>query len=121
MNLKAFFLSFLVSFACSDLAHALAVDEWNYKEVTGDLKPNPGCIDKEKAIEKVKKKPDSYTGYSRFKKYSRLLCEEQGYGWTSDSIVDEGEVVCEECGGDFGGKYRCYMKDVVVKCKQVAR
>lgn len=121
MNFKILLLSFFISITFSGLTHALAVDEWTYKEVRGDLKPNPGCIDKEKAIKKVKKRPDSYTGYSRFKKYSHLLCEQEGYGWTLDSVIDEGEVACEECGGDFEGKYRCYMKEVVVKCKQVAR
>ncbi len=119
MKLKFICLIALLSF--SGYSFAIAVDEWNYKEVTGDLKPGPGCLAKDKAIEKVKKRPDSYKGYSRFKKYTRLLCEEQGYGWTRASVIDEGEVVCEECGGDYTGKYRCYMKDVKLKCKQVVR
>ena len=105
----------------SGFVFAANVDEWNYKEVTGDLKPSPGCVSKEAAKKKVMRRPDSYKGYGRFKKYTRLLCAEEGYGWALDSIVDEGEVVCEECEGDFAGKYRCYMKDVKVKCKQVAR
>ncbi len=119
MKLKFVYLIALLSF--SGFAFALAVDEWNYKEVTGNLKPGPGCVAKEKAMAKVMRKPESYKGYSRYKKYTNLLCEEEGYGWTRDSIVNEGEVVCDECGGDYVGKYRCYMKDVTVKCKQVAR
>ncbi len=119
MNLKTVAVLVLLSF--SNFAFAIAVDEWVYKEVTGDLKPSPGCIDKEKAIEKVKKKPDSFKGYSRFNKYSSLLCEELGYGWGRDSVVNEGEVSCEECEGDYVGKYRCQMKNVTVKCKQVVR
>lgn len=119
MNSRIISLIALLSFPC--FALATNVDEWVYKEVTGSLKSSPGCVAKEKAIEKVKKKPDSYTGYSRFKKYSRILCEEEGYGWALDSVVDEGEVVCDECGGDYAGKYRCHVKDVVLRCKQVVR
>lgn len=119
MKLKNICLVALFSF--SNLSFATNVDEWNYKEVTGSLKASPGCIDKQKAIEKVKKKPDSYTGYSRFDKYSKILCEQEGYGWTLDTVVDEGEVVCDECEGDFTGKYRCYVKDVKLRCKQVVR
>ncbi len=111
----------IAMFSFSNFALALAVDEWTYKNVTGDMKPGPGCVDKEKAIAKVVKKPDSYKGYSRFKKYARLLCEEQGYGWGLESVINEGEVECTECGGDYAGKYRCQVKNVTVKCKQVAR
>lgn len=119
MNLKTVGVVALLSF--SNIAFATNVNEWVNKEVTGSLKPSPGCIAKEKAIEKVKKKPDSYKGYSRFRKYAKLLCEQEGYGWTLDRVIDEGEVVCEECGGDYGGKYRCHVKDVRLLCKQVVR
>jgi hypothetical protein len=119
MKVKIIILGLLMGF--SSLSFALAVDEWNYKEVTGDLKPSPGCKPKEVAIEKVKKKPDSYKGYSRFKKYSSLLCEEEGYGWGLAEVVDEGDIKCDECGGDYKGKYRCQAVNVTVKCKQVAR
>jgi len=119
MKLNFVYLVILLSF--SGFANALAIDEWTYKNVTGNLKQSPGCIAKESAMEKVMKKPDGYKGYSRFKKYSNLLCEELGYGWTADSTVNDGELVCEECGGVYAGKYRCFMKDVTVKCKQVAR
>ncbi|WP_198245201.1 hypothetical protein [methane-oxidizing endosymbiont of Gigantopelta aegis] len=119
MKMKLIVLSLLMSF--SGLSYALAVDEWNYKEVTGDLKPSPGCKDKEVAIKKVEKKPDSFKGYSRFKKYSNLLCENMGYGWTLDKVIDEGKIVCDECGGDYTGKYRCQAVNVTVNCKQVAR
>ncbi|WP_349432402.1 hypothetical protein Q9L42_006780 [Methylomarinum sp. Ch1-1] len=115
-------ISFLVALlSFSGFAFATNVDEWDYMEVTGNLKPSPGCKPKEEAMEKVMKKPDSYQGYSRFDKYSKLLCEEEGYGWTKDSIVDEGEVVCDECGGGYEGKYRCHMKEVKVRCKRVVR
>ena len=117
MNLKSVCLIALLSFS----SFAFAADDWIHKEVTGDLKPGPGCVAKEKAMKKVMRKPDSYKGYSRYAKYTRLLCEEEGYGWSRESIVNEGEVVCEECGGEYAGKYRCYMKDVTVGCKKIAQ
>ncbi len=119
MIIRAVSLGALLSF--SSLSFATNVDEWVYKEVVGSLKPSPGCVDKEKAVEKVKKKPDSFRGYSRFDKYSKLLCENEGYGWALENVIDEGEVVCEECEGDYVGKYRCYVKDVRLNCKQVVR
>ena len=119
MNLKTVSLIGLLSF--SGVVFAANVDEWVYKEVTGSLKPSPGCVAKESAVEKVKKKPEGSKGYSRFDKYSKLLCEEEGYGWALDKVIDEGEVVCDECEGDFVGKYRCYVKDVKLSCKQVVR
>lgn len=103
------------------LALATNVDEWVYKNVTGDLRPGAGCAEKEAAMEKVMPKPEGYKGYSRFEKHAKALCQAEGYGWTSDSVVDPGEVVCEECGGDYADRYRCQMINVTVKCKQVVR
>lgn len=101
----------------SSQSFATNVDEWVFENVTGDLKPTPGCKDRAKAEEQAA------SGY-RFKKYAKLLCNTKSYGWAIEEVVDKGEVVCEECeGGEYEGaeKYRCYMKDVVVKCKQVVR
>ncbi len=113
MKLKIFVLSFMLAFFASN-SFATNVDEWVYKDASGDLKSNPGCIAKEKAIEKVTK---DY----RFNKYSKMICQALGYGWSRAEVLDKGEVVCEECGGDYAGKYRCHVKDVKVKCKQVKR
>lgn len=103
-------------FSISTQSFATNVDEWTYKTITGDLKPTPGCKAKEKASKQAS------TGH-RFKKYTKLLCNNISYGWAYEEVIDRGEVVCEPCEGDYEGteKYRCNMKDVVVKCKQVAR
>ncbi len=119
MKLKTIVLTTL--FLVPSLSFATNADEWVYKDVTGNMRPGPGCTNKEKAMEKVMPKPEGYKGYSRFNKYAKLICGGEGYGWTDDSIVDPGEVVCEECGGEYADKYRCQMVNVVVKCKQVVR
>ena len=100
----------------SSHSFALAVDEWEYKTITGSLKPTAGCKDKEKASKQAS------TGY-RFEKYSTLLCTQMAYGWSKEAVEHEGELVCEACEGGFEGaeKYRCYMKDVVVKCRTVKK
>ncbi len=97
-------------------AHALSVGEWDYKTITGDLKPTPGCKDKEAAIKQAS------TGY-RFRKYTDLLCKKIAYGWNISEVLDPGEVVCEACEGEYEDqeKYRCYVKNVELKCRIVKR
>ncbi|MCK4841713.1 MAG: hypothetical protein KAT04_07490 [Methylococcales bacterium] len=115
MKFKTFFL-FALLLVFSNQSFALAVDEWEYKTITGDLKPTPGCKNKEAA----KKKASS--GH-RFKKYTRLLCTQVAYGWGIAEVENKGKLVCDACEGEYEGeeKYRCYMKDVVVKCKTVKK
>ncbi len=99
---------------------ALAVDEWEYKTVTGNLKPTAGCKDKKKAEKQAS------TGH-RFEKYTKLLCTQLSYGWSRDKVEHPGELTCEQCEeeyeGEFKGaeKYRCYMKAAVVKCRTVKK
>jgi len=116
MKLKIFCL-FALLFAFSNQSIAASVDEWVTKTITGDLKPTAGCKDKAKAEKQTI--PGSY----RFKKYTTLLCNEIAYGWGKDKVLDNGELVCDACEGDYEGmeKYRCYMKDVKIQCKIVKR
>lgn len=93
-------------------------DDWEYKTITGNLKSTPGCKTKEKASKQA-------TSPYRYKRYSDILCKNIGYGWSIANVVKEGEVACDVCEGVEGDggteKYRCYVKDIVVKCKIVAR
>ena len=116
MKLRLLFL-FTLLFAFSNLTFAASVDEWVTKTITGDLKPTAGCKDKAKAEKQTA--PGSY----RFKKYTTILCNDIAYGWGRDKVLDNGELVCDACEGDYEGKekYRCYMKDVKVQCKMVKR
>jgi len=116
MKIKLFFLLTLL-FVFSNQSFAASEDSWVTKNITGDLKATAGCKDKAKAEKKTV--PGSY----RFDKYTTLLCNEIGYGWGKSKVVDNGELVCEACEGDYEGKekYRCFMKDVVVECKIVKR
>ncbi len=115
MKFNVFFL-FALLFVFSNQSIAASVDEWVYKNVTDDLKPTAGCKDKAKAEKKAS------TGY-RFNKYTTEICNKIGYGWGKAEVIDKGELVCEACEGEYEGKekYRCYMKDVTVKCQIVKR
>jgi len=108
-----------VAFVFSSQCFALAVDEWEYKEVTGTLKATPGCKTKEKATKQASE------GY-RYGKYTKLLCTDIAYGWSKETVVDKGQLVCEACedwdeddAKDNG--YTCFMQDVVVKCRTVKK
>ncbi len=113
MNLKLIILITVLSFF-SGSALALNVDEWEYKDKQGDLKPTPGCKTKEKASAQALKP-------YRLNKYAQILCQEDGYGWNLSEIKDKGTIVCDECGGDYEGKYRCYLTNVKVQCRIVKR
>ncbi len=119
MKLKLFFL-FTLLFVFSNQSFAASEGQegdWVKKNVTGDLKPTAGC--KDKAVAEKQTEPGSY----RFKKYTTELCNSIAYGWGKSKVVDNGQLVCEACEGDYEGKekYRCYMKDVTVECKIVKR
>lgn len=115
MKFNTFFLTVLL--VCfSNSSFAANVDEWVYKDITGNLKVTPGCKNKAAAEKQAS------SGY-RFKKYTKLLCGSMGYGWGINKVTDRGELSCEECEGEYEDteKYRCQMINVVVNCKQVAR
>lgn len=106
-----FFLAVVAVFASQVVTQT--TNEWEYKTIVGDLKPTAGCKDKEVA------EKSASTGY-RFKKYSRILCEGEGYGWSLVKVIDKGNLVCDLCGGDYEDleKYRCAMEQVKVECKR---
>lgn len=119
MKFNVFFLLTLL-FAFSSQSFALSEGkdgDWDLKSLTGDLKPTAGCKNKE--IAEKKTIPGSY----RFNKYTTEMCNAIGYGWGKSKVVNNGELTCEACEGDYEGKekYRCYMKDVTVECKIVKR
>lgn len=107
---------FILLLVCSNYALALAVDEWEYKVIKGNLKPTAGCKNKELAAKQAS------TGY-RFDKYTKLLCTSIAYGWSRKEVLDRGKLICESCEGDFNGeeKFRCYMEKVTVKCRTVKK
>ena len=106
---KFYLLFVLYLFATQSMA--INQGGFDYKIITGDLKSTPGCKNKEVAAKQAS------TGY-RYKKYSKVLCQYIGYGWTLDKVVDKGELVCEPCDGDVEkiNNYQCYVKDITLKC-----
>jgi hypothetical protein len=115
MKFSTFFLTALLVLF-SNASFATNADEWVYKNTTGSLKQTPGCKDKAAAAKQAS------TGY-RFQKYTRILCNDLGYGWGINEVVDKGKLVCDECEGEYENteKYRCQMVNVTVNCKQVVR
>ncbi len=112
------FSFFVLLFVFSTQSLAINTNEWVFESITGDLKPTAGCKDKEKAAKQAS------SGY-RFNKYTSVMCNSKGYGWSKAEVKDRGELICETCEGVTGSggeeKYRCYMKNVNVICKQVKR
>ncbi len=113
-HIKLCLFTLLFFFTCQTFA--ANVGEWEYKTITDNLKPTPGCKDKDVAIKQAS------TGY-RYKKYANLICKNIAYGWNLGEVLDKGEVVCDACEGEFEGKekYRCYVRDITVKCRIVYR
>jgi len=112
MKATKLFLLFVL-FLYSNQSIALFQGGFDYKVITGDLKPTPGCKTKKEASTKAS------TAY-RFNKFAKVLCQQIGYGWGLAEVEDRGEVVCEPCNSK--GKvesiknYRCYVKNVTLKC-----
>ena len=107
---------FALLFTFAGQSFAANVDEWEYKTITGDLRPTPGCKKKDYAEKKAS------IGY-RFDTQTSELCNKISYGWTKVEVLEKGEMSCEACGGKYEGKdkYRCTVKNVKVKCKIVKR
>ena len=110
MKVNKFCLLFVL-YLFSNQSIALFQGGFEYEVITGDLKPTPGCKNKEEASKQAS------TGY-RFKKYTKMLCQHIGYGWGLAEVKDKGEVVCEPCEGEAESidNYRCYVKNVTLKC-----
>ncbi len=113
MNIKTIAFMLVLSFF-SSATMALNEDGWVYKEKEENLKSTPGCQTKEAAIAQAQ------SPY-RFKKYTQMMCQYEGYGWTLSEVRDPGTPVCDECQGDDKGKYSCYLSKVKVQCKIVKR
>jgi len=120
MKLNKILLMASLLFVFSNQCFALAVDEWEYTTITGNLKATPGCTTKEKASKKAL--PGGY----RFGKYTKLLCTDIAYGWSLERVEDEGVLSCDVCDdwdeddvSDDG--FSCQMIDVVVKCRTVKK
>ncbi len=87
-----------------------------YKVITGDLMPTPGCKNKQKASKQA-------SSEYRFTKSAKLLCQHIGYGWGLGEVEDRGVVTCEACeekNKSIEG-YRCFVKNVTLKCRLIKR
>jgi hypothetical protein len=110
MKNNNFFLLFVLCLF-SNQSMALFQGGFEYKVITENLQPTPGCKNKKEAAKQAS------TGY-RFKKHSKVLCQQIGYGWRLTEVKNRGEIVCEPCEDKVESieNYRCYVKNVTLKC-----
>jgi hypothetical protein len=116
MKVTRICLLFLLYFF-SNQAMALFQGGIDYQVISGNLKPTPGCKNKQKAAKQAT------TGY-RFKKQTKVLCQQIGYGWNFSAVEDSGELVCEPCDGkpeSSTENYQCYVKNITLKCRLIRR
>jgi hypothetical protein len=85
--------------------------EYIYRDLMANTVPSAKCDSQDKA------KISAERPY-KIKKYSKLFCQTQGYGWGLEEITSNGTVSCNEC-TDGKGLQKCYLKDVAVKCKRI--
>jgi len=109
--MKFNFFLFIVLVIFSNQTMALFQGGFEYQEMTEDLQPTLGCKNKKVA------ERQAYSDY-RFTKQSKVLCQHLGYGWRLDEVLNRGEVVCEQCEDkpESIDNYRCYVKNVRLKC-----
>lgn len=88
--------------------------EYIFRDLMANTLPPAKCADKGDASANA---ADPYT----VKKYTKVFCETQGYGWHVSEAKDTGKLVCDECTADNNtqGKYQCHLEDVVVTCKRL--
>lgn len=108
---KVRFLGLLAAFAVFPGAASAA--DYIYRELMGNTLPPQKCAAQADAASRAS---DSYN----VKKYAKIFCESQGYGWYVAEQKSEGKLVCEECdGAGDAGKVQCHLEDVVVSCKRL--
>jgi len=93
---------------CSGNAFA---SEYIYRDVMGNTLPSQKCADQSEASAKAS---EDYN----IKKYTKVFCETQGYGWHVSEQKSNGKLVCDECSGE-SNKYQCRVEDIVVACKRL--
>ncbi|MGR9098929.1 MAG: hypothetical protein ACU826_00025 [Gammaproteobacteria bacterium] len=91
---------------------ALAKEEWVFRDLKANTLPAPKCEAKAEA-------ELSAASPKNLDRYTQRFCQTQGYGWHLTEVKDIGKTVCEKCGDDGAGSYRCNLQDVVVTCKRL--
>lgn len=85
--------------------------EYIHRDLMANTLPSAKCEVKAEAIATASKP-------YKLNRYSKKFCQTQGYGWHIEEITQNGEVVCNDCNGT-NDLQKCYLKDVVVKCKRI--
>ncbi|MBS1211432.1 MAG: uncharacterized protein H6R26_48 [Proteobacteria bacterium] len=87
--------------------------EYVFRDLMANTLPPAKCADKADASANAE-------DAANIKKYAKVFCETQGYGWHVSEEKNAGKLACNECAADSGqGKYQCHLEDVVVTCKRL--
>ena len=108
MKLKTLTLLMAMSFFSS----SSFATEYIYRDLMANTLASPSCAAESEAITEASKP-------FNLKKYSKLFCQSQGYGWHVEKIKDNGKPVCTDCTGVKKDKKQCHLEDVVVTCKRI--
>lgn len=108
---KLRFLFLVAGFAA--FSGAASAADYIYRELMGNTLPPQKCSVQADAAAKA---TDPYN----IKKYAKIFCESQGYGWYVAEQKNDGKLVCNECEDSANsGKVQCHLEDVVVSCKRL--
>jgi hypothetical protein len=92
-------------------ASSAGATEYIYRDIMANTLPGAQCQTHDKATEAAQK---NYT----LDRFSKKVCQTQGYGWHLDEIQNIGETVCTPC-SDKPQLQKCSQKDVTVSCKRI--
>lgn len=108
MKLKSLYLLAVLSF----FSGSTLATEYIYRDLMANTLASPSCAPESEAIAEASKP-------FNLKKYSKLFCQSQGYGWHVEKIKDNGKPVCTDCTAAKSSKKECHLEDVVVTCKRI--
>lgn len=92
-------------------ASSAGATEYIYRDMMANTLPSAQCQTHDKAVETAQK---NYT----LDRFSKKVCQTQGYGWHLDETQAIGETVCTPC-PDKPQLQKCFQKDVTVSCKRI--
>ncbi len=86
--------------------------EFIYRDLMANTLASPGCETEAAAIAAASKPYN-------IKRFSKLFCQSQGYGWHVKEVKDIGKAVCTTCTSPNQSKNQCHLEDMVVTCKRI--
>lgn len=101
-----------VLFFILNFSGAAVATDYVYRDIMGNTLPQQKCATQSQSAANAE---DDYN----VKKFMKIFCETQGYGWHLSEPKSNGKLVCDQCGDNNAENYQCHMEDVVVTCKRI--